>query len=589
MVNRPGTVGLEVPVASYAAKLGVARASIASLTAALIALALTTPSTVAAQSSLFVKPEAFADGTAKFLASRAEDEVSVFATELLFARLCKPQWKEYVVSIDRLFPTTCSLVMEQNGKVAMDKRTRLAEPLALGVLKRALELDLSQIPLRLAQKVETKPGEPKRAEVGVRRVVVALDLAQAIVRAVRDEGEAWTALTHPNSIYRRAYSDDPNGNPQNEDELWVGIRCGLEMLRGKENIATAPALVSAGIRALGGAGAATPTACAVAPFTTPAVMAAFRDAMGGLVRAVELLKKLDALAQAQPSAVTEAKILALTLHVGQELAEASCLSTPGESADTCATGPAALGDAFTVVDHIVNEDYAAATALMLSSQPLWNTLLVLVRPQDLCATDDGDGDCQDQRSAVGRIRSYLALVADVATASDADAVEASLERFSAPIGTWRRKHEVKAGVTLQGYAGVLTAYEFSVAHTEPGLALNPTLSLGLQAHLTPGQLRLIRMFLYAPIVDVGNVVSVRLASREQKNLTEVEAAPDVSWAQLFSPGLYAGMSLGRSPVDLAVGFNYVAELRERKSNGDDLSVFRVGAFLAVDVSLMPLY
>jgi hypothetical protein len=150
-------------------------------------------------------------------------------------------------------------------------------------------------------------------------------------------------------------------------------------------------------------------------------------------------------------------------------------------------------------------------------------------------------------------------------------------------------------VSLQGYAGVLGAWERVVGRThglelEDVFSLAPTLSVGVQLHWSVGTRAAERLFVYFPLVDVGNVISVRLGSTDDDTLTNLEPLPDITWAQLFAPGAYVGLSLGRSPFDLGLGFNYVPALRRVSGDdGFDVSVIRLGLFLSVDVTLMPLY
>ncbi len=533
-----------------------------------------------AQSSLWVEPDMVADSTAKFLAGRAEDEISVFANELFLRRLCAPQWAAHVVSIAPLFPTTCGLVSRGGEGVH--------EPLALGVLKRALELDIASIPEALARRIDTSQTASPRPPAVVRRTVIALDLAQALVRAARDEGNAWTALTHPDAVLRRAYTDDRDADPEREDLLWRGLRCGLALLaEQRAHLMGSAQGFEKSVRALEAA-RAMPEACAraFAAQTSALSLSDFTEASDRLARALSRLEELDALGTKHPGSVDSAMVVSVSLHVAEALFSMSCECIEGYDLAACTTGASAVSDAFRAYEHIARTDYAAAMALLLSSKTLWQTLRTLVRPRDACHGDVGSWACADQVRASTRARVYLALVADIATAKDGEAVQASFERFSEPIGSWRRKHETILGVTLQGYAGIASAWERTERGARDGVALGPTFSVGLQAHWTP-RIRA-RYFLYAPLVDVGNVVSVRLASPGQERLTEVRATPDITWAQLFSPGLFVGSSVGRSPIDLALGVSYVPSLRERDDDGADVAVLRFGGFIAVDISLMPI-
>ena len=71
---------------------------------------------------------------------------------------------------------------------------------------------------------------------------------------------------------------------------------------------------------------------------------------------------------------------------------------------------------------------------------------------------------------------------------------------------------------------------------------------------------------------------------------------NVTFTQVFSPGLYAAFGLFGSPFVAGGGVSYAPELRSLEktdpatgqTTSEKVSAFRYGAFLAVDVTIFPL-
>lgn len=247
-----------------------------------------------------------------------------------------------------------------------------------------------------------------------------------------------------------------------------------------------------------------------------------------------------------------------------------------ERSHECSQGIAEVVD---IASRFVMRDYAGGVVSIVGSETLGRILQGVVVKRL-------SGGAQ-QATWLRRLMTYLPLLAELAVADSSDGIQSVLDSLSSGVGSWRRKHEGPT-ISVQGYAGLLGAYEL-VGGAEDGFGLSPTLSLGLQFATRVG--RNFRFILYAPVIDVGNVVAVRLSDEDSDDgLLEVEDLPEITWGQLFSPGLYVGFSAGRSPIDLLVGFNYVPALR--RTVGDDassLSALRFGLTLSVDVTILPLW
>lgn len=217
---------------------------------------------------------------------------------------------------------------------------------------------------------------------------------------------------------------------------------------------------------------------------------------------------------------------------------------------------------------IWNEDWIGVVSSAGSADAL-GPLLLCKNPEEECKRDE-------------RVRLLLSISADIAQAKSSADVQAALNRVAEPIGSWRRKFQDTFTLTLQGYAGAKLAYETVQGNTPTSMAVAPVLALGIEASFHAAG----RLAVFAQLVDVGNVASVRFAEQDAPNLTRVEVTPDVTWAQLFSPGAYVIWAPLKAPFVLGAGVDYVAALRQTLSG--PRSAWHVGGFLAVDVPVLEI-
>jgi hypothetical protein len=105
--------------------------------------------------------------------------------------------------------------------------------------------------------------------------------------------------------------------------------------------------------------------------------------------------------------------------------------------------------------------------------------------------------------------------------------------------------------------------------------------------------------LYVSVVDIGGLLSVPFgeldATTPGGDSAQLEVEPRISALQVVSPGLYLRWGLPDMPLVLGAGASVVPLARRVRSPSgsamafeEDVSVLRVMAFLAVDVTLLPL-
>lgn len=463
-----------------------------------------------------------AQGIANFLLTRAEAEVSLFATSEFFSKLCQS-------NIEGYFQRTCTMMRSPDG------RELTSDPPSLATLRAALIQDLKAFPKTVIQTLA--------ADAGTRDWGCTLDVAYALGLALKASEDPWqlfraTKVTPPEGLARYA-SALPSCGPQ-----WSAIEKAAKSLT---EVAEQPAA----LLKLGAGNA------------TAAMETVNINVKGADVKFEVLAPWARVLRLSQAVAVgkgpSDRDLNELTTALFRTVSAA--LRTYACKNDTCK----GVVDESTQVALLLTEgEWSQAVAAVLSASKL-QLVLFSSRPE---------------------LRRLLAAVAAVAEAGDSDAVEAALERYAAPVGSWRGKHEY-AGMGLVGLVGFNVAHEDVLDSGADGGTLTPTLALGVDAYIPWG---FERVGLQFPLIDIGNVASVRYDPDSEDKVVRAETRPDIEFTQLFAPGAYVFASLGKSPFTIGGGCSWIPDLRTVVDDGisEQKAVIRCGGTLAIDITLLPL-
>jgi hypothetical protein len=214
---------------------------------------------------------------------------------------------------------------------------------------------------------------------------------------------------------------------------------------------------------------------------------------------------------------------------------------------------------------------AAITPLLIEFQPLLKKVVM--------KSDDAVEEAEELWDAGVRA---LAFACALGQAQDAKSAAAAIEAFVAPPGGYTRKRLDYAGtpryLTLQSYVGVNGGAEWVWGGEFAGVVA-PMASLGAEVGW-PGQKAWNEGYalgLYLPVLDLGGIASVRLKENTQ-------TAP-VGIRQVLSPGGYLTLALPRTPISAGLGGTFRPGLRQRA--GEPANAVEVGAFLAMDLVLLP--
>lgn len=211
--------------------------------------------------------------------------------------------------------------------------------------------------------------------------------------------------------------------------------------------------------------------------------------------------------------------------------------------------------------------------------------------------------CWDQKDAIPpEIRRMLSLATDLALADTRDDVKAALDAAAEPIGGWRLKRRQTFTLSITGLVGgqaggeTICSGALCVDGDEAGWAAGLFAALGIDmAWSIEGSWTLGP---FVSILDLGQLTWVRLSDRMQGD-RELDTAPEVGFAQVFSPGVYLRAGVGDTPFTFGLGASYAPALRgyewrsETPEPVDQMSgdqwCLRFGIFLAVDVTIFNLW
>ena len=190
-----------------------------------------------------------------------------------------------------------------------------------------------------------------------------------------------------------------------------------------------------------------------------------------------------------------------------------------------------------------------------------------------------------------KVMALVNFVNDMASADDAVAVQKAIESFALPTGSYSIKRKAQFNLSVNSYPGVVAGMELSWKSnaTSKAFAMGLTAPVGLS--FTWGQDNQSSLGFFIPVIDIGAVTRFRL-----DNDNETKTLPELSFKNIFSPGLYGHYGFKKSPLSLYLGAQYGPELKEVTKNattGADESKFyesmRIGFGIVLDIPLFNIH
>lgn len=162
------------------------------------------------------------------------------------------------------------------------------------------------------------------------------------------------------------------------------------------------------------------------------------------------------------------------------------------------------------------------------------------------------------------IRTYLVFATNMLKAESSDDMVQALENAALPVGSYRVKRNSTFNVSVNAFGGTFYGHNFNTDTSLFGFSAPVGIYAGWgnivckATNQYKGRGKSIGLFF--PLIDVGAVTSFRLAGGTAE-------LADVSWANVFAPGAYLSLGLGRCPVSINIGGQMGPELSSVSATG----------------------
>ncbi|WP_342327647.1 hypothetical protein [Pedobacter sp. FW305-3-2-15-E-R2A2] len=185
-----------------------------------------------------------------------------------------------------------------------------------------------------------------------------------------------------------------------------------------------------------------------------------------------------------------------------------------------------------------------------------------------------------------QIISIIHLVNGMAQAKDSEDVQKAIEAFALPVGSYSVKRQSAFNVSINSYSGILLGADFAQVDGKTRTAFSTGFTAPLGLSVSFGNFfswKGSAFGLYIPLIDVGAVTRLRFDSKDN-----ADVLPELSFKNIFSPGLYFTLGIPGSPFSLNLGGQYGPEFKQVGGTAN-FSSFRAGLGLTIDIPLFNLY
>lgn len=493
-------------------------------------------------------------GTAEFFEARAKEEAKLFAYEVVANHLCGDQ------RIKDLLTNTCALLKPEDAPNDEDKETLAATPAAI---REAVRADFERLPEVLVTKLYRVRADPQHA------LACTTAIGWTFGKEAVEGADVLDLLANPDVILSAPLVKDKlEGTAEAACNPQTLAALATLAAKLKERLARdRPGLV----RAVAGGDFARALGGSAGERAARGALDEYEAVLATVLMRVRMLDEANRAWKKEPSRANRAAVVNAGLRTIEPIITFAVKKQASPEVATKVAKNAELSIKLT--GQLINREYSAA----------------VVSAAGLGAAD----------LSSGKVRNLLGLAAGLAQAESSDEVRATLEDAALPLGSWRRKNEKRFGMTLTGLVGAQASYEVVLEKTKSGgkvgsgPSVGPALLIGPDVHGGLG--KGVRIGAQLSILDLGALLSFRTDEPSVENADgsdstdTAEAAPELHVEQLFAPGL--NVYLGIGPLTFGPTMSFVPALRSAgaPANHDALNVLRLGGFVAIDVSVLPLY
>ena len=198
---------------------------------------------------------------------------------------------------------------------------------------------------------------------------------------------------------------------------------------------------------------------------------------------------------------------------------------------------------------------------------------------------------------------YANFAVDLINADSNNLALTVIETAALPVRSYRTKRQFPLDLSLNAYPGLFGALEsfrgsdFDQLQNQttedlqnPSLTFGFTAPIGLALSFGSNKSTLDETVqrgtfsIFAPLIDIGALTSFRI--QDQTSLL-----PELSFSNVFAPGLYGIYGFKESPISIGAGLQYGPEIREVTLDDQtiDAKAWRFGIFLGVDIPVIRIF
>lgn len=217
-------------------------------------------------------------------------------------------------------------------------------------------------------------------------------------------------------------------------------------------------------------------------------------------------------------------------------------------------------------------------------------------------------------TVLSNLQIYGSFMVNIINAKDSEQVKAALDELI-PKNLYKLKNTHNFNISLSAFPGVLAGAEriYKFKENPDGTpqtdqpkvsswAFTPAVYLPIGIDLSFGKKRndkfdkngknvnekkFFSTNIFFQIVDLGAALNYRITAND----SEEESAPNVTFKQMLSPGIAIMRHFTNSSLVIGASANYTPSLRTINQSGNEFqsNAFRIGLFIAVDVTFLNLY
>lgn len=273
-----------------------------------------------------------------------------------------------------------------------------------------------------------------------------------------------------------------------------------------------------------------------------------------------------------------------------------------------------MNDILDVLKGINAKNYAQVVSYSLK---IINQLINLGLEKSILGQSSADKikRVKEVQEVLDQISFYGSFIVDIASADSTIKMKKILQKYAAPVGSYKIKRKTTFSIDLNAYPGIYGGFEYTPEATtaidQQGFAYGVTAPIGLSFNWGSCQTRKVQTgkdlkdgyflkkdvwkeitgasnSIYFSVIDIGAALSYRWNGNSQTS-----GFPDsLKFDQVFSPGVYYIHGFKNAPVSLMVGAQYTPLLRSIKQGNaiiEEFNAWRFGIAIVVDIPIFNLY